>query len=67
MDVLVEAGFEHPWAGVNEEAILAFQRITGQTWCKDPEHEWARNYRKDIEKWWRENGAEFVKTRRAKT
>jgi hypothetical protein len=64
MDVLVEAGIEHPWYAVNAEAILAVQRITGQVWCRDPEHERVYNYRKDVEKWWRESGPEFVKKRR---
>jgi hypothetical protein len=64
MDVLVDAGFEHPWAAVNEEAILAFQRLTGQVWCKDPQHERASRYSKDAKQWWQENGAEFIKKRR---
>lgn len=65
LDVLVEAGIEHPWYAVDAESILAVQRITGQVWCKNPDRERVYNYRKDVEKWWRESGAEFVKKRRA--
>jgi hypothetical protein len=66
LDALVEGGINHPWAAVNKEAALAIQRITGQTWFKNPENEMAWDHRKDIEKWWRENGAEFVRKQRAK-
>ncbi len=65
LDVLVEAAPEHPWRLVDVEAVLAVQRITGRTWCKDPEHEWADNHSSDVKKWWRESGAEFIQKRRA--
>ena len=65
VDVLVKAGIDHPWAAVNKEAALAIQRITGQTWFKNPESEMAWDHSKDIEKWWEEHGANFVEARRS--
>ena len=65
MDVLVEAGPTHPWAAVNVEAVLAIQRITGQTWCKDPDTGWVYRHHGEIRNWWKEHGNEFVKARRA--
>ena len=65
MDALVEAGLDHPWAYVCEEAIRTVERITGKRWQKGHRHIRPTRYRDDVKKWWEENGAEFVRNRRA--
>jgi hypothetical protein len=58
LDVLIEAGADHPYANVRGEACQAIDRITGQAWKWDDDG-------KALKAWWREHGTEFVKQRRA--
>jgi len=57
--------FEHPWASVGEEAILVFERITGQVvWNRAPNSR--PSWSKDAAlAWCKENGEAFVTERRA--
>ncbi|MCG3184031.1 MAG: hypothetical protein ICCCNLDF_02143 [Planctomycetes bacterium] len=63
MDVLVNNAFEHPWAGVNEEAGEVFQDIVGKRWNRS-EHIRNSRYFDEMRKWWKDNGAELEKRRR---
>jgi len=64
MDVLVDAGMAHPWAAVSEEAVLVFQRLTGQEWFKDRENERPSWYEKDAKAWWKANREKFLEEHR---
>lgn len=63
MDLLVEGGLEHPWGGVNNEAVYLFERITGQDWTQKYPNVMPYSFRKDIKEWWQANGKEFTKKR----
>ena len=63
MDALVHGAFEHPWASVGDEAILVFERITGQVvWNRAPN---SRPSKDTALAWWKENGEAFMTERRA--
>jgi hypothetical protein len=60
MDVLFEAGLEHPWAAVRNESLLAIQRLTGQAWYKDDDRNQPGNFAKEAQAWWKQNRDEFL-------
>lgn len=60
VDALVKGGLDHPWGGVREEAVIAFERITGKIFWKRTSFTPASRYSDDIKKWWAENGETFV-------
>jgi hypothetical protein len=60
MDALIEAGLDHPWAAVRNEALLAVQRLTGQEWHKDSDRRQAGAYGDEAKAWWKENRKEFL-------
>jgi hypothetical protein len=60
MDVLIEAGLEHPWAAVRNEALLAVQRITGEIWHKEGDQLQEGAYADEATAWWKENRTEFL-------
>ncbi len=59
LDAIIEGGTEHPWAAVQEEAILTVQRMTGQKWCKDEKRERASWYCDEVQEWWNKNRESF--------
>ena len=66
LDILLRAVAVHPFGAVNVEAAEAFLRVTGfhpdcRGECRATRHS------DDLEKWWKENGADFVKRKRAES
>jgi HEAT repeat protein len=57
--------FADDYREISREAVLTAERITGQRWCKGKSNEQPEVYGKEVQEWWREHGAEFVKARRA--
>lgn len=64
LDMLVAGGLEHPWAGVKNEAVLTFERITGQDFSAKRRGLQVRSSSDDVRSWWAANGAAFVQQRR---
>jgi hypothetical protein len=58
MDVLVEGGFSHPWAGVNDEALEAFQRITKQSFEDKVQYTYPPD---NAQRWWKEHREEWLR------
>lgn len=66
MDVLVESGVHHPWGAVQDEAVLTFERITGESLteklAKSPVAVILDGH---LNSWWQVHGKDFVTQRRA--
>src|SRR6185503_16454617 len=65
MDILINAGLDHFFASVGEEAVLVVQRLTGERWFKERENERPSWHTKEIKAWWKENRAKFLEKHRS--
>ena len=69
LDVLLEAPDIHPfgpWSDAGGEAVEAFERITGWHYRQPPRTRYgAEDHISAARAWWKVNGEEFVKKRRA--
>ena len=64
LDVLVAGALDHPWAAVSNEAVLTFQRVTGQDFTARRPGAQERYCAPEVRAWWAANGATFVQTKR---
>jgi hypothetical protein len=58
MDLLMSMALE---SSAGNEALLAAQRLTGQTWLPPGSNHQPRNFREEAQAWWKEHGEEFKK------
>jgi len=61
IDVIMAAGLDHAYGVPREESVLTLQRMTGQTWLKDPKNERAERHTEAIQAWWKQNRDTFKK------
>jgi hypothetical protein len=62
VDILVEAGIDHPWGLVRDEATYLFQKISKVDWLPTSDDDTKRmpfESERMIRNWWKENRDKF--------